>query len=332
MKKRVVVVGGGYAGVVAALRVARKAADFDVELVTAEPTFVDRIRLHECAARRRDVSFPLTSIFRGSRVSLRIATATAIDASATQVLTRESAISADAIIVAAGSTAKRANRASWTIDLRDTEAIYRAARSKKRILIVGGGLTAIETACELAEAGARVGIASAAPLLGDFHPRVRKALRKVLTQDFAIDVEEGVHVPASDVMHASFDHRIWATGFDPSPLARDSGFAVDGQGRARVSPSLLASGAVFFAGDSASLHPMGCKSALPHGITAADNAIALLRGRKMRAAPSPPSTTCISLGRKRGMVVSPNSPLFIGGKMGAFVKEGVCRYVQWARS
>ena len=50
LKHKVVVIGGGYAGTLAANRL-RQRDDVDVTLVNPRPHFVERIRLHQFVAR-----------------------------------------------------------------------------------------------------------------------------------------------------------------------------------------------------------------------------------------------------------------------------------------
>ena len=46
----IVVIGAGYAGTLAALRLAGKSKNQNITLINASDTFVERIRLHELAA------------------------------------------------------------------------------------------------------------------------------------------------------------------------------------------------------------------------------------------------------------------------------------------
>lgn len=56
MKRDLLIVGGGYAGVMAALRARRSSgASVKVRLVSERPELIDRVRLHEHAASGRSV-------------------------------------------------------------------------------------------------------------------------------------------------------------------------------------------------------------------------------------------------------------------------------------
>ena len=51
--KKVLILGGGYAGIIAAARVVRRCPGADVTLFDGKPDFVQRIRLHEVLAGRK---------------------------------------------------------------------------------------------------------------------------------------------------------------------------------------------------------------------------------------------------------------------------------------
>ena len=92
-KVSVVVIGAGYAGVLATNRILASLSDTEHEtvrltVINSRADFVERIRLHELAAgSRRSVTFPLSDILhRAAR--LVVGTATAVDARAQTVTTQ----------------------------------------------------------------------------------------------------------------------------------------------------------------------------------------------------------------------------------------------------
>jgi NADH dehydrogenase len=117
---KVVVIGGGYAGTLAANRL-RTRADVDITLVNPRPEFVERIRLHQFVARTGDATIDYGTLL-GEGIRLVVDSATRID------------------------TAARAVRL----------ASGRALDYDHLVYAVGGGLTGIETAAELAEQGRTV--------------------------------------------------------------------------------------------------------------------------------------------------------------------------------
>lgn len=94
--------GGGYAGLMAAFRLA---PDHDVALVDPKPAFVERVRLHELAAGTRpSLSQPYATMTAGTGVTHVYTSATAIDRTARQVvLTAGTALPYDGLVYALGS-------------------------------------------------------------------------------------------------------------------------------------------------------------------------------------------------------------------------------------
>src|SRR5437879_666647 len=74
MARRILVIGGGYAGALFANRLARKtrADETEIVLVNARPWFVERVRLHEMIGGRRPARRALATIIDGGRVRLKI--------------------------------------------------------------------------------------------------------------------------------------------------------------------------------------------------------------------------------------------------------------------
>src|SRR5688572_23957539 len=81
MKHRIVVLGAGYAGAYAAGSQTRRLdpADAEVTVVNAEPDFVERMRLHQLAAGQELRRRPLTEMFAGTGIRLRLARVEALD-------------------------------------------------------------------------------------------------------------------------------------------------------------------------------------------------------------------------------------------------------------
>src|SRR5579859_430923 len=68
---RIVILGAGYGGMMATLRLAGKTQrqNVDITLVNASDVFVERPRLHEWATHRPLKNRPLEAILRGKRVT-----------------------------------------------------------------------------------------------------------------------------------------------------------------------------------------------------------------------------------------------------------------------
>jgi NADH dehydrogenase len=75
--RKAVVIGGGYAGTVAANRLRRR-TDVDIALVDPRPEFVDRIRLHQFVSGTGDVAVDYGTLL-GEGIELVVDSATHID-------------------------------------------------------------------------------------------------------------------------------------------------------------------------------------------------------------------------------------------------------------
>src|ERR1700739_3088703 len=155
----VVVIGGGYAGTLAANRLHTR-RDVAVTLVNPRPSFVERIRLHQLVADTGTATVDYADMLHPN-VALVVDSATEIDAANRQVrLASGSGLRYDYLIYAVGSTfavpsVPRAAEFAYQIcdlahahRLRDRVAELHPTAA---VCVVGAGLTGIETAAELAE-------------------------------------------------------------------------------------------------------------------------------------------------------------------------------------
>jgi NADH dehydrogenase len=100
---KVVVIGGGYAGTLAANRL-RTRADVDITLVNPRPKFVERIRLHQFVARTGDATIDYGTLL-SEGIQLVVDSATRIDTTARTVqLASGRELDYDYVIYAVGST------------------------------------------------------------------------------------------------------------------------------------------------------------------------------------------------------------------------------------
>ena len=79
--RQVVILGGGYAGLMAAFRLAGKTkkANIQVTLIDAKSEFVERIRLHQAASNQRIPRRPYIDLLKGSRIGFVQGKAVQID-------------------------------------------------------------------------------------------------------------------------------------------------------------------------------------------------------------------------------------------------------------
>jgi len=359
LNTRAVVLGGGYSGVMAANRLTQR-DDLDVTLVNARPAFVERIRLHQLVTGSDDAVADYSTVL-GDEVRLVVGEAVRIDAAARRVeLASGQSLGYDYLIYAVGSTgavpAAIPGGAEFAYPISELEQAQRLADrlgdvpASAPMVVVGGGLTGIETAAEFAEAGRPVTMVTnvLGPSLGRGG---RRSVAKRLAR-MGVAVIEGATVSrvAADRV-ALGDGRelpsavtVWTAGFGVPGLAAASGLTTDTAGRLLTDETLTSvdDPRIIAAGDAAAPSGlpfrMSCQAALPLGAQAANTVLSRLAGSDPRGVSQAMFAQCISLGRRAGTVQlghTDDSPtrFYVGGRTGALIKEQVCRQtLRWMRS
>lgn len=285
---KVVVIGGGYAGALAANRL-RTRADVDVTLVNPRPEFVDRIRLHQFVAGTADATVEYGTLL-GEGVRLVVDSATRIDTAARTVeLGSGRALDYDYVVYAVGSTGATPSVPEFAFSIAEFEFAQRLrARLDELpldapVTVVGGGLTGVETAAELAELGRAVTLVCGGTLVPTFSVPGRRYIAKwlsrngvaVLENDNVSEVRTDAIVLASGAVRPSA-LTVWAAGFGVPELARVSGLRTDALGRLLTDETLTSvdDDRIVAAGDAAA--PSGAPlrmssyAAGPLGAQAAD--------------------------------------------------------------
>ncbi|GAB4210000.1 MAG: FAD-dependent oxidoreductase [Roseiflexaceae bacterium] len=359
MNKQIVILGGGYAGLMAAARAARTPAA-QVTLVDAAPHFTQRIRLHEAlaGAEPRTLAYAPLLARRGIRfLQGRVAELDPLR----QRLSGQAAsgtpfaLDYDLLILALGSSiiadlpgvAEHALRLDSQQTMRQASAQVRGlAAAQGRMLVVGGGLTGIETATELVERhpSLRVTLATRDVLGAGYAPAAQAHLHARLAQ-LGVELIEHAVVTGLEPGRAllgggaalPFDLCVWSGGMRAAPLGRAAGLAVDQLGRVLADPTLQtpAFPNILAAGDAAAPQigfdvRMSCASAMPMGAQAGDNARRLLAGHTPEPLAFGFTGRCISLGRTGGLIQFTTAddtarPQVWSGRRAVITKELVCR-------
>ena len=348
----IVVLGGGYAGLTAAARIAE--AGLAPTLIDAKDQFVERIRLHEMAAGTapRALGYARFLEQRGGR--FRQGHAVALDAARRRIeLADGGAVDYDILVLATGSRTVRKPHSIGIDCIDDARALHLALQRGGRLLVVGGGLTGMESAAEFAERFLELGVTlaagggvRAADGPGGISPggidHIRAVLRRlgvaVLEGAWVASLEAG-RATLTDARTIEFDTCLWAAGFAPPPLARDAGIAVGASGkvitdrtlRSVSHPDIVAIGdAAEAIADPGGPCRMSCAVGRPMGQAAADAVRALSVG----GAPNPFSFgyafRCMSLGRADGLIQfvdaadRPTPEIWTGARAARW-KEYICR-------
>ncbi|MFD5480788.1 NAD(P)/FAD-dependent oxidoreductase [Streptomyces hawaiiensis] len=369
MQHRIVVLGAGYTGATAAGRLARRLHREDVALtvVNAEPDFVERVRMHQLASGQDLAPRPFGEMFAGTGVALKQGKVTALDVDRKAVTvaalgTEEpEELEYDTLVYALGSgwndqgvpgTAEHAHEiAGRPGALRLRERLAGLAAGEP-VVVVGGGLTGVEAATEIAEARPDLDVALAARGgLGDWlSAKGARHLRNVFDrlgitahEHTAVTAVEADRVTTADGTTLPAAVTVWTTGFAVHPIAQATTLEVDGTGQIVVDRTMrsVSHPDVYAIGDAALVMGpadkplrMSCASGIPTAWQAADSIAARLTGGKLPDVPLRYFNQCVSLGRRDGLIqyVTADDRVVraaLTGRFAALYKELVCKGAAW---
>lgn len=372
MQHRIVVLGAGYTGATAAGRLARRLRSDDVAitLVNADSDFVERVRMHQLATGQDLAPRPFREMFEGTGVALKQGKVTAVDVDRRTVTVaafdatgeaKDEELEYDTLVYALGSgwndqgvpgTAEHAHEIAsrpGALRLRERLAGLSAGES---VVVVGGGLTGIEAATEIAEARPDLDVALAVRGgFGDWlSPKGAGHLRKTFDrlgitvhEHAAVTAVAAGHVTAGDGTDIPAAVTVWTTGFAVHPIAQATTLEVSGTGQIVVDRTMrsVSHPDVYAVGDAAlAMGPgdkplrMSCASGVPGAWQAADAIAARLTGAKVPTVSVRYFNQCISLGRKDGLIqyVTADDRAVssaLTGRLAALYKEIICKGAAW---
>ncbi|MFE4449217.1 NAD(P)/FAD-dependent oxidoreductase [Streptomyces sp. NPDC056796] len=367
MKHRIIVLGAGYTGAIAAGRLARRLhrEDVAITLVNAEPDFVERVRMHQLAVGQDLVPRPFSEMFAGSGVELKLAKVTAVDADRRAVAVTGAngpeELTYDSLVYALGSgwnaqdvpgTAEHAHEIAGRPGALRLRERLSGLEAGEPVVVVGGGLTGLEAATEIAESRPDLDVALVArgPLGDRLSPRGRGHVRKVLDglgitvyEDTAVAAVTAGHVTTGDGRDVPAAVTVWTTGFAVHPIAEATTLEVTGAGQIVVDGTMrsVSHPDVYAIGDAAmAMGPggkplrMSCASGTPAAWQAADALAARLTGGKLPDGSPRYFNQCISLGRKEGLIQYVTADdravrAALTGRLAAVYKELVCKGAAW---
>ena len=313
MTTRIVIIGAGYGGMMAALRLAgrNKRQPLEIVLINAEEMFVERLRLHEYAARGVHSSYLIQHMLRGTKVQFTRGWVTVLDPEKRQVVVDQTRrIGYDYLVCAFGSAVDQES-VPGVLEYAEVLNPHGAAdqlrarltamdRDAGRVLVVGGGATGIEGAAEIKALNPhwQVGIVTEGEFGAFKGHRIQKHLRQAMSaQKISVYEHKQVaevrekHLVLDDGTLMPFDLCLWAGGFAAPPLAREAGLQVNKRGQILLDPYLraLSHPEIFAIGDAGiPLHHTGAPYrmstfvALVMGARVADNLTRLLRAKPQR--------------------------------------------------
>ncbi|MEU2901679.1 FAD-dependent oxidoreductase [Streptomyces globisporus] len=363
---RVVVIGAGYTGATAAGRLARRlrGEDVSITLVNAEPDFVERVRMHQLAVGQTLRPRPFDEMFAGTGVELRLGRVTGLDVDRRTVTVTgadgPSDLEYDTLVYALGSAWNTQGVPGTTEHAHEIASRDGALRLRDRlaalapgspVTVVGGGLTGVEAATELAETRPDLDVSLIARAgLGDWlSPKGARHLQKVFG-NLRITTHEHTTVTAVHADRVTTTDgdipaavTIWTTGFAVHPIARattletgDTGqITVDATMRSLSHPDVYAIGdAALVTGPGDEPLRMSCASGIPTAWQAADAIAARLTDSKLPTISARYFNQCISLGRKEGLIQYVTADdravsAALTGRLAALYKELVCKGAAW---
>ena len=282
MSKHIVILGAGYGGVLAALSVRKYLSkdEAQVTVVNQYPTHQIITELHRLAAgsiSETAVSLPLTKLFKGKDIDLKIAKVESFSVDKKNVkLSDGSNLTYDALVVGLGSTTAyfgipgleensmvlKSSADAVKIQKHIENRIREYAQSKNEadatILIGGGGLTGVELVGEIADklpgltkkygvdaSEIKLMLVEAGPkilpvLPDDLIERATKSLEArgvKFLTGLPVTNVEGNAVDLKDGQKIITNTFVWTGGVQGNPLVGESGLEVN-RGRATVNEFL----------------------------------------------------------------------------------------------
>ncbi len=318
--ERVLVVGGGFGGVKAALELADNPA-FEVTLLSDDTDMRYYPTLYHTATggRRANSSIPLAHIFEGKDVTVAKGEAVALDRKSKTITTSESqAYSYDTLVIGLGVVTnyfgiKGMKEYSYTIKSQTEVARFKAHLHKQlaedhhpdlNYVIVGAGPTGIELAGVLPsylrhiiknhglpQRALHVDLIEAAPSLLPRLPKDTSRLVGRRLKKLGVKLYVGSAVQAATADKLTVNGKpirshtfIWTAGVTNHPFFNENRFVVTARGKVAVDVYLQAEDNIFVIGDNANTPYSGmAQTALRDGTFVAENLRRRAKGKKFKS-------------------------------------------------
>ncbi len=286
-KTRVLIIGGGFGGVKAALRLS-SSAQCDVTLLSDQDHFRYYPGLYHAATggTRDGASIPLAELFAGSNVKVLQGTATKLDREHKQVMTKEGdALAFDTAIFALGSITNYfgiEGLPEYSYGIKSMEQVDRfkkhlheqiatTGKPDDNYIIIGGGPTGIELAGALpgylrhimrnhgvTESKLNITVIEALPSLLPRSPKsVGEAVqRRLESLGVSLMLNTPVKKQTADMLTAGEQSMpshtvVWTAGVANNPFFKDNSFTIGERGKVTVDEFLQAEPGIYVIGDNA---------------------------------------------------------------------------------
>ncbi|MFI8243118.1 NAD(P)/FAD-dependent oxidoreductase [Streptomyces sp. NPDC085866] len=336
---RVVVLGAGYTGMLAAIRLAHRTRRTGVRVTLVNPSarFTERLRMHQAATGQELAEHSIPDLLTGTGITFVQGYATALDPGA-RTVTVDAGDEGDAstvllpydtLVYALGSRADTgavpgAEEHAYTLDGhgpagRLAARLAEAAGTAGTVTVCGGGLTGVEAATEIAESYPDLSVTllctqePGAMMGGEARSYLRAALTRLgVTVRAGARVAEvlpdAVELASGEALESAVC--VWTAGVRVSPLAARAGVAVDERGLLLVDETLrsVSHPEIHAIGDAAAIRmPWGtlhgtCQSGMPTAAYTADAIARLLCGRPVRPFRFGYVHQPVSLGRRDAVI------------------------------
>ena len=318
--EKVLIVGGGFGGIKAAIELARN-GHFNVTLLTEHDTFRYYPTLYRTATggKRANSSIPLTEIFKNLRITIKQGVAVTLDRQAKQIITADKqTYHYDTLIIGLGVVTNyfsipglkehaygiKSNEDAIQLKNHLHHQLIDDKQPDLNYLIVGGGPTGIELAGALpaylrqvmanhgiTKNSVNVRLIEAAPRLLPRLPKstsrsVRRRLRRLGVKLHLGKVVSGQTADALMVDGKPMRSHtvIWTAGVTNHPFFSENSFILMNRGKVATDVYLQTEDNIFVIGDNANTPYSGlAQTAVRDGAFVAANLKRRAKGRDMRA-------------------------------------------------
>lgn len=332
-KKQILIVGGGFGGVKAALELSKN-PQIEVTLLSDRPTFRYYPALYHTATGglHDQTSIPLDTILEGKPITLRQGAAEKIDRQKKVIITTDGKhLPYDILVLALGVVTNYfgiKGLEAYSYGIKSQEQINRFKqhihqqlidehKPDSHYVIVGAGPTGIELAGalpaylstvmqnhQIKNHKAHIEIIEAAPrLLPRSSAKVSKAVAKRLKGlGISLKLGQSVQGETADSLMVSgkpiaSKTVIWTAGTSNHPFFNANKFVIADHGKVAVDASLLAEEDIYVIGDNANTHFSGlAEIAVRDGVYVAEAITRQLAGKKPKAYHQKAPITVIPVG------------------------------------